>query len=99
MDWRKLLERIGIVVFTTIGSCLAGGLLGGVYYRMSDAATGWDGIALVIGGLGLGSLLGFAVGLYLAVRLDEASRRKTLLVTFVLTLLFVLVLAVLNVFD
>ncbi len=99
MNWRRLLERIGTIIVIAVAGTLAGGTLGSLYYRMSETASAWDGLGMVLGGLAIGCGVGFIVGVYLAVRLDDRARRKALLMTFVFDLVAIFLLAITDFLD
>ena len=99
MNWRRLFERIGTVIVVAVAGTLIGGFLGSLYYRLSETLSPWDGLGLVLGGLAIGCGVGLIIGLYLAIRLDDAMRRKTLLVTFVFDLVVIVFLAITDFLD
>ena len=99
MDWRKLLDRIGAIVVFTVAGTLAGGFLGSLYYRLSETASPWDGLGLVLGGLALGCVVGLVVGIYLAFRLHDEQRRSVALTVFVIDIIAIAILAATDFLD
>ena len=99
MDWRKLIERIGIIIVFAVAGTLGGGSLGSLYYRLSESASPWDGLAMVLGGLAIGGVVGLVIGLVLAFRLQDDARARILLTFFVLDLIAIIILAVTDFLD
>ena len=98
MDWLKLFERIGAIIVFAVGGTLAGGIVGSVYARLSDAG-GWDVLSLVLGGLAIGCVVGLVIGVYLAFRLHDESRLKVTLTVFVIDIIVIAILAATEYLD
>ena len=99
MNWRRLFERIGAIIVFTVAGTLGGGILGSLYYRLSETASPWDGLTLVLGGLAIGCGVGLIAAIYLAVRLGDEARRKASVIVFVVDLIVIAVLAITDFLD
>jgi len=90
MAQSKILPGIALGISMTFVGFLAGGLLGALF----ASGMGWDRLADTLGGVMLGTLIGFGTGIFLAVRLPVAQVKRAAWIAFLVALLLVGVLYV-----